>query len=59
MGVALVCTGEKIEEMIETYWYVVIMHTIGLLVAAVLFMYLLMILCIYVLVQSLCVVMCN
>ena len=47
MGVVLVCGDEKMGEMIERRWYVVIMQTIGLLMVAVLFMYLLMVLCIY------------
>ena len=49
MGVVLVCTGEKREEMIDKCGYVVIIQAIGFLMVAVAFMYLLMVQCIYLL----------
>ena len=59
MGVVLVCTGEKREEMIEKRWCVVVMQAIGFLLVAVLFMYLLMVQYIYLFGNSVCVCVCD
>jgi hypothetical protein len=61
MGVVLVCTGEKREEMIDKCGYVVIIQAFGFLMVAVLFVYLLMVQNIYLLGKSVCVcaIMCN
>ena len=55
MGVVLVCTGEKREEMIDKCGYVVIIQAVGFLMVAVLFVYLRMVQCIYLLGKSVCV----